>query len=114
MRSEEDNRARKLLNKWKTTQAFVQLSFNAIGDCLAFELRGIIVELSDDALRFEGAGSNAFLDLRGAGFQDTVTDELLSRLGRSGTQSEGTQAVLRAGGSCLLVASEVNRPQHRQ
>jgi hypothetical protein len=103
MRSLEDNRGRELLNKWCKDRALIQLSFNGIGTAISLRLVGVIVELSEKALTLEGESGTAHLDLTDAGFDKTVSAEVLEHAGIDGSQSGGTEILLRTGDSCFLL-----------
>jgi hypothetical protein len=103
MRSLEDNRGRELLNKWKRARASIQLSFNGVGGAISLTLVGVIAELSEKALTLEGESGTAFVDLNGAGFDKTVSEEALKESGMDGTQNEGTEIWLRTGDSCFFL-----------
>lgn len=104
MRSEEENEGWALLKRWWTTEADIRLSFQGIGDAISFNAVGTIMEPHDSEMPFVGKGGcEVLLDLEGVGFKDTVTEGLLRRTGLLGSQSEGTQLVLRTGDVVSLV-----------
>jgi hypothetical protein len=104
MRSEEENEGWALLKRWWTTKPDIRLSFHRIGDAISFDAVGKLMEPLDSEMCFVGKGDcEVFLDLEGVGFKNTVTEALLRRTGLLGSQSEGTQLVLRTGDMVSLV-----------
>lgn len=113
MTSSDEKAGRALLHKWKTTEDWIGVSLDSIGSALVLTGVGAIAELGEDALRFEGEGFNFFLKLKDAGFDNVVSEALLSASGLDPTKYVESLEILLDTGDKLVfwhLRQEVAKP----